>query len=246
MKRGVVVSMAGVSMATAAYLSLIRPWYRNWGATREEIERPMPLDERIHEPTIVTTRGVTVHARPEQIWPWIVQMGEPPRAGFYSYTWIERLQGLQIENTDRVLPEYQRIEVGASLDEAGNMKVLAVEPGRFLALGPPDIYDWLQSTWVIALYPVDEHATRLVTRVRAHVRVQGMLRALPPTTWPLWVLIDPGVFVMERKMLLEIKRLAEAHASEREAGEPTAPPSLATHASGVSALSAEARSPRGE
>jgi hypothetical protein len=30
----------------------------------------------------------------------------------------------------------------------------------------------------------------------------------------MWLLIDPGAFVMERKMLKEIKRLAEAYALE--------------------------------
>lgn len=201
--------------AAAAYVRLIRPWYRHWGATREEIARPMPLDNRIVDPTIVTTRAITIEARPEQVWPWIVQLGEPPRAGFYSYTWIERLQGLNIENTDRILPEYQRLEAGDRLDGAGNMTVLDVAPGRYVVLGPPDAYDWLKSTWVIALYPAGEQSTRLVTRLRGRMSFRRMLRALPPTVWPFWVLIDPGVFIMERKMLSEIKRRAESFAHEQ-------------------------------
>jgi hypothetical protein len=177
----------------------------------------MPLDNSISNPTAITTRALTVRARPEQIWPWIVQMGEPPRGGYYSYTWIERLQGLKIENVDRVLPEFQTLKVGDSLDEAGNMRVLDIDPGRYLVLGPPDVYDWLKSTWVIALYPVDESSTRLVTRLRARMSFPGMLRALPPAAWPFWILIDPGVFVMERKMMTEIKRHAESLA--RRAGD---------------------------
>jgi hypothetical protein len=113
-----------------------------------------------------------------------------------------------------LLPEFQSLQAGDRLDRAGDMTVLAVEPGQWVALGPPDKYDWLTSTWVIALYPVDERSTRLVTRVRARLNVLGMLRALPPLVWPFWLLIEPGIFVMERKMMLEIKRHAERLATE--------------------------------
>lgn len=202
-----------LGVARAAYVRIIRPWHRHWGATAAEVARAMPLDDRVAEPTIVTTRAITIDAPPEQIWPWIVQMGEPPRAGHYSYTWIERLQGLKIENAGRVLPQFQAIKAGDSLDKAGTMVVLDVAPGRYVVLGPPPIYDWLTSTWVIALYPPDAHSTRLVTRLRGRLRFVKMVRALPPLVWPFWLLIDPGVFLMERKMMLEIKRLAEGLAS---------------------------------
>lgn len=209
-----------VCIVGAAYFMFVRPWYRHWGATAEEIARSMPLDERITDPSVVTTRALTIQARPEQVWPWIVQVGEPPRAGFNSYTWIERLQGLKIENADEILPEFQTIKVGESLDEAANMRVLAIDPGRYLVLGPPEVYDWLKSTWVIALYPVDESATRLVTRLRGRMSFLRMLRALPPAAWPFWIFIDPGVFVMERKMMTEIKRNAENLARRAEDSDP--------------------------
>jgi hypothetical protein len=214
--RALLTSLVGLGViASAVYQRVVRPWYWNWGATPEEIARPMPLDDRIPSPTAVTHRAVTVRARPEAIWPWIVQMGEPPRAGYYSYTQIERLQGMEIQNGERILPEFQTLQVGDRLDQAGNMTVLGIEPGHYVVLGPPDVYDWLRSTWVIAIYPMGDQASRLVTRLRARMSLPGMLRALPPTAWPFWILIHPGVFLMERKMLLEIKRLAETHASEQ-------------------------------
>jgi hypothetical protein len=43
-----------------------------------------------------------------------------------------------------------------------------------------------------------------------------MMRAVPAYLWPLWLLIEPGVFVMERKMLLEIRRLAERGAGHAD------------------------------
>jgi hypothetical protein len=198
-----------LAFAGTTSVKLFRRWYRNWGATAEEIARPMPQDGQIVNPNVITTRAITIQAQPEHIWPWIVQMGDPPRAGYYSYTWIERLLGLRIENAGRILPEFHSVHEGDSLDKNGNMTVLAVDPGRYVALGPPNVYDWLKSTWVIALYPIDEQSTRLVTRVRARMSLVGMLRTLPPLVWPFWLFIDPGVFVMERKMITEIKQHAE-------------------------------------
>ena len=36
--------------------------------------------------------AVIVNARPEHIWPWLVQMGYQ-RGGLYSYDWLDRLFG---------------------------------------------------------------------------------------------------------------------------------------------------------
>ncbi len=209
--------IVSVALGAIAYTKLIRPWHSTWGATTEEAGRPMPLDERVTDPNIVTTRAVTVLAPAADVWPWIAQMGESPRAGYYSYTWVERMQGLDVHNARRIIPELQDIHAGDALDKAGNMRVLDLAPGRHLVLGPPDNVDWLRCTWTIALYSLDDRRTRLVTRVRGRFSLVGMLKATPPPSWPWMLLLDPGVFVMERKMLLEIKRLAEAGTAVRAA-----------------------------
>src|SRR5690349_21803175 len=98
----------------------------------------MPGDAWIPRPTYVTTRAVTIQAPMGAIWPWLVQMGETPRGGFYSYVWVERLLGMHVVNADCLLPAWQQVQVGEVLDRAGTMRVKAVEPGRFLILGPPD------------------------------------------------------------------------------------------------------------
>lgn len=200
-----VATMAGL----AVYRWLLGPWHRRWGATDEEVSRLMPLDERVVNPTASSTRAITINAPPEQVWPWLVQMGDKPRAGYYSYTLIEKIQGLDVENAHRIMPEYQTLEVGQAIDKGGTMVALAVEPQKHLVLGPLKPPPWLESTWAFALYPHGERETRLVTRVRARYSMRGMLRALPWYTWPFWLFIDPGVFIMERKMLLEIKKHAE-------------------------------------
>ena len=201
--------LAFATAGIAAYAGLLRPRLLRWGATDDEIARPMLGDEQIERPLVVTNRAVTVDAPPEDVWPWLPQMGETPRAGFYSYAWIERLMGMRIANASHIMPEYQQLSVGDTLDRAGNMTVRAITPGHALVLGPPPGL-WLDSTWAIAVYPTPESHTRLVSRVRARIT-----RWSPAAVFML-LLIDPGQFIMERKFLLEIKKRAEALA-QREA-----------------------------
>jgi uncharacterized protein YndB with AHSA1/START domain len=169
----------------------------------------MPLDDHVPDPRLDSTMAITIDAPPERIWPWLVQMGDAPRAGYYSHAWIERLLGMDIENSWRLIPEYQHLEVGQALDKAGTMTVLAVEPNRHLVLGPPESVDTVRASWAFVLVPLDERRTRLVTRVHGSWGYGQMLRDTPPTAWPFYLLIEPGAFLMERRMLREIKTRAE-------------------------------------
>jgi len=51
---------------------------------------------------------VTITARPEAIWPWLIQIGVT-RAGWYSY---DRLDNLGRPSAERILPEFQYLAVG--------------------------------------------------------------------------------------------------------------------------------------
>jgi hypothetical protein len=203
------LTLLGAGAAATGGAVLTRRWYHRWGATDEELRRPMPLDERVPNPTIASTMAITINAPADAIWPWLVQMGDPPRAGYYSYTVIERLAGMRIENAGRILPEHQHVEVGQALDRNGTMVVQAVEPGRHLVLGPPPTIPGLACTWAFGLYPIDTRSTRLVVRLRARWDMGARLRTTEPLQWPLYLLIDPGAFLMTRKMLREIRRHAE-------------------------------------
>jgi hypothetical protein len=208
MKRTTLVSGLAAGVAgLGTYLAVVRPWHRRWGATDEEVARTMPLDERIDRPNYVTNRAITIQAPPEDVWPWLVQMGELPRGGFYSYEWIERLLGLWVVNAQRILPRCQQLRVGQALDRTGHMLVKAVDPGRFLVLGPPE-GEVGDSTWALLLRPLPDGSTRLVARLRAKLP-----RTAAGAFW--YAVLDPGHFVMERKMLLGIKRRAEALAAAR-------------------------------
>jgi hypothetical protein len=197
---------AGAAAAAASFV-LLRGWQRRWDATAEEIARPLPLDDEVGEPTYVTNRAITVRARPEDLWPWIAQMGEQPRGGFYSYVTVERLLGMKVRNAVRILPGLESAKPGDAIDRAGTMLVKAIEANRVLVLGPPPSAD-LTVTWAIALFPSGDGSTRLLSRCRARLPrgPRGFLMSL---------VLDPGQFLMERKMLLELRRRGLRTAAEK-------------------------------
>ena len=211
MKRGrrppVVVSiLLGAAGLLLIYLRLLRPWHLRWGATEEEAEASMPGDELIAQPTLVSTRAITIDAPPEDVWPWLAQIGQG-RGGFYSYDWIENLIGLDIHSSDRILEEHQRPRVGdrvALAPDGSGLDVELVEPGRSLVLREPS-GGW---TWAFRLSST-EGRTRLIARNR-------WTTAGGPLGFRLYMaLIDPAAFVMERKMLLGIKDRSERAGSIR-------------------------------
>jgi hypothetical protein len=129
-------AVAAAALA-AAYLKLGRPRVLNWGATPEEVGRAMAGDSLIGDASLITTRAITIAASPGDIWPWLVQMGPRPRAGVYTYDWVERRLGIDIENADRILPEFQHLEPGEFFDLNGKgqgLRVREVQPGHSLVL----------------------------------------------------------------------------------------------------------------
>lgn len=202
-----------VAAGAFAYARVIRPWQLRWGASKAELEHVWPGDEEVPYPTLAATRAVTIDARPEKVWPWLVQIGKG-RAGFYSYTWIENLMGLGIKNVDRIVPEFQRLQAGDQIPALGPVK--AVLPNRFLLLAGHE--RWGDVSWLLALEPHGDNQTRLISRSRYNLRWGTLLRALPLTLIPFYALFGPGEFVMVRKMLLGIKQRAEAQVAREKMG----------------------------
>ncbi len=191
--------------ALGVYLRFIRPWHLRWGTSDEELQRPMPGDDEIQRPLYATTRAVTINAEPADIWPWLVQMGYQ-RGGLYSYDWLDRLfRILDHPSADRIIPEFQHLQVGdvIPLGAGPSWPVKALEPNQSLLILLRDPQNpEFGLTWVWALYSLDERNTRLVSRVRGR---------LPLTLGGVFMLLllEPTGFIMERKMLLGIKRRAE-------------------------------------
>jgi len=194
------LAAAGICLAA----STISLWYRRWGVSDAELNQPMLGDKGVSTPTYVAMVAVTIDAPPEYVWPWLVQMGKG-RGGLYSYDWLDRLFGyLDRRSADRILPEFQHLAVGDVIPvggSAGGFPVKAIQPGDALVLGgETDAFQW---TWQFALIPVHRSQTRLISRSQA--------RVTPSIATSLFMLaLEPAAFIMTRKMLLGIKRRAEA------------------------------------
>ncbi len=96
---GIGLTAAGVGALVAGYTFAVRPWHLRWGATDEELTETLPGDDVKPGAGIQVTHAVTINAPAEEVWKWLVQIGQE-RGGFYSYDWVENIFGLQIRNTD--------------------------------------------------------------------------------------------------------------------------------------------------
>jgi hypothetical protein len=165
---------------------------RRWGATDEELRTPLPGDELVPDPAIVSTHAITIDAPVERVWPWLAQLGQD-RGGFYSYEWLENLAGCEMRNADRVHPEWQEREVGelVLLHPANGLAVTLFEPGRVLA-----IEGW--GALVLELADGGRQA-RLLVRSRVP---RG------PGAVFYTALVELPHFVMERRMLIGIRERA--------------------------------------
>jgi hypothetical protein len=180
------------------YARWLRPWQLHWGATPEEAAGPVAGDELMPDPDIVATRVVEIDAPPAAVWPWLVQMG-PGRGGAYTYDWIERRLGIDIRNTDHIIPELQDLKVGDEIPMPGYaMRVERLDPQRAMVVRSSN-QAWV---WSFELRPAAGH-TRLISRNRFDTA------ALPLRDKLAYPVIEPGSWVMERKMLRTIKERAE-------------------------------------
>ena len=185
------------------------------GSRHDDDARPMPGDGLLPDALAQFTDGITIHAAPESIWPWLVQMGSG-RAGFYS---VDLLDNANRRSAREIHPELQTIAVGDVLPARPGQKdgfeVLAVEEPRALVLGglfdgerqlafaAPRPARYSHVTWAFALEPIDAARTRLRARVRA---------ALPEEAGVRLAWIGPLHHLMERAQLENLKARVEGRA----------------------------------
>lgn len=182
-----------------------------WGTHGAEATDPLPGDNLVPSPKWTYTLGVDIAASPEAIWPWIAQIGQR-RGGFYTYQTLENMVGCKITNTTEILLEHQHPQVGDQIylhPTAPPMRVEIVDPPHALVLfgSPADIAaekSWGMSTWQFAIQARSDGKSRLLTRGRSDYS-PGWAARLAFGRFP----IESITFVMSRKMMLEIKRLAE-------------------------------------
>lgn len=215
-----------ILFAAAAWRLILRPWHLSWGASEDELARPLPGDDVVSRPNAMHTRAIDIEAPAERVFPWLLQIGQG-RGGFYSYDDLENLFGLDIHSVDNLNPELMALakgdiirlapEAAEGQPSAPAFRVHRIDPGRALILHsadehtgrPSDVQDpgvWAaESSWAFVIEPNGMDRSRLLIRERSRRKPDLSAKAF-------WGMVDAASFVMERKMLHGIKERAEQNA----------------------------------
>jgi hypothetical protein len=200
--------LTGLAVLAVVVMFALLPWMDRWGATEEELAATYPGDELVSSPRISYTRAISINAAPEEIYPWIVQLGAE-RGGMYSYSWFETdILRCELINADRIHPEWQDLKVGDPVKMCPGTsgpppyEVAMLEPEHAVILGHKQNGAWIE-VWQFVLIPQGNDSNRLILRSRN--AAQG---------W-FWDVIRPGEFIMARGMMLGIKERGEGMSQGR-------------------------------
>jgi hypothetical protein len=148
-------------------------------ATTLEKRRPLPVDSLVPEPIFTSTHAITIDAPPEQVWPWIAQMGAG-RAGWYSW---DAIDNGWTRSATSIRPNFQMVVAGdvmpAIPGAADAFVVAAVDPLRDLVLTVPDGRGGNAVAWEHVLDPLPGGRTRLLVRGCASSHWVDLARAAP-------------------------------------------------------------------
>jgi hypothetical protein len=160
-----------------------------WGVSEAEVARRYPCDDLVPAPVLQAWRGVTVHARASDVWPWVAQLRLAP----YSYDWMDN-RGRRSPQQLRGLAEPVPGEPFTAVGGRPTGRILSVEPGVQLTAR---IMGVLMSYVLVPEGSPGDGRTRLLLKVAG--------------TSGRWVapLLSVGDLVMARRQLLNLKRLAE-------------------------------------
>ncbi len=181
-----------------------RHWYSKWGATPEELAGTFPGDEYVPSPRAGFTQAITIAAPAGTVWSLLIQTGQN-KGGFYSYELLENLSGCHIHGVENIVPEFQTIKIGDRVvihPKAPAMPVALVRPGEVLVLGGR-VDEHSGSVGIFALFE-EGNSTRLISRWSFDYKPGFANKAANN------FLLEPISAVMQRKMLINIKRLAES------------------------------------
>jgi hypothetical protein len=204
-------ALGGFTAVLGIYTFLIRPWHLRWGLTDAEFVAIYPGDELLPNVTGHVTHAITIQATPEQIWPWLMQIGQD-RGGFYSYTPLENAFGCEMPRIEKIVSEWpdrkvdEEVWFGTPKHFGGKayMRVAIAQPNSaFVLAASADLAARQAATWGFFLKPIASDRTRLIVRLRVGETTGPWARILGYVFW------EPAHFVMERKMMVTIRALAE-------------------------------------
>ncbi|MBO2453841.1 SRPBCC family protein [Actinomadura barringtoniae] len=210
-------------LAVGWYAVLVRPQLLRWGATADEAAEIYPGDELVPDASEQTTMAATLPAPPDQVWPWLVQMGHE-RGGWYSW---DRLDNAGHPSAERIDPDWQELKAGERLitSPSGNswFTVAVLDRPRTLILradlqipsgrpfDPRGVYPpaYTEGIWAFHLRPTAEGGTRLVvrTRGRGRPRIADRLAA--------YLFGEPAHFIMQTRQFQNLRRRVRRAQVER-------------------------------
>ncbi len=198
----IIAVLLGVIAIVVIAVVLLTPWMDRWGATADETNTTFTGDELLPRPAQVVNRAITIRATPDQIYPWLIQLGAD-KGGMYSYTWFEGLLNCPQVNADRIHQEWQGLRVGDQVKMCPGKfgpvpyTVALLKPFSAVVMGHQENGVWVD-LWQFMIQPLPDGTSRLLLRTRTNM------------TGGFWSIIHPGVFIMERGMLRGIRDRAEA------------------------------------
>jgi proline iminopeptidase len=172
--------------------------------------------------------AITIDASPDQVWPWLVQLGWH-RGGWYSW---DRLDNAGCPSATEVHPEWQDVAVGDQLSFwALGRRIVAyrmgvLEPNRFLGLygyttlrgrwldpKEPRPSSYMEGIWGFQLNELAGGRTRLVISGYQTYRPRWIERFVAG-----WVVL-PTAWIMQARMRVVLKRNIErANSGEMRTG----------------------------
>ncbi|HET7763269.1 MAG TPA: hypothetical protein VFL46_12970 [Phycicoccus sp.] len=175
---------AAVALALAGGYAVIHRLGATSGSTAAERARALPGDELIRSPSLVTNHAATLPAPPEEVWPWLNQVGWH-RGGWYTPRWVDRLlfpdNWPSATTLDPAL--VRELRPGDSVpdgppgtahfvvERADTPGLLVLHSRTHLPPGWAERYgaslDWV---WTFALDPLGQNRTRMLIRNRGRVR----------------------------------------------------------------------------
>ncbi len=193
------------------------PSHRTWGSTRAELAMPLPGDAEQRDRALEVQHAITIDTPAEDVWVWLMQIGQE-RGGFYSYDWLERAFGIDVRTVREVREDWPPRQPGDF--------IRAAQPGYLAGLFG-DQLGWtvgdvtpnrslvIEKWGAFVLQPIDDEHTRFI--IRSTMSNQDI---------PVWASalnllgFQMPHFIMQRRMLLTIKELAEARYVARAAEDP--------------------------
>jgi Polyketide cyclase / dehydrase and lipid transport len=122
---------------------------------------------------VVMDRAFTVEAPPEQVWPWLVQLGKR-RAGWYLPSRIELIVPRARRASRRIDARWQRLRVAEVIPDYGGrdatFEVVMIEPPASLVYRSQRGHTRL--SWSITLTPLAAELHSAATATRVHLRLR--------------------------------------------------------------------------